>query len=116
MHPSHWQIVFQVRNGGKNREMEAAKLAEAALDEMMTDAEAVYDTSAAAAADAWGPKAPCDAGLPELDNVSSSTALDNTGLQKQNSALSVTTSLHVAAQRGAVRSAHAQQWQEMPVC
>lgn len=92
-----------MRNGGKNRELEAARLAEAALDEMMTDAEAAYDSSAAA----------------ELETVSSITALNElayAGLEKQNSAVSVTTSLDIKAHRGAAESAPAEQWQETLVC
>ena len=92
-----------MRNGGRNRELEAARLAEAALDEMMTDAEAVYDSSAAA----------------ELETVSSITALNElayAGLEKQNSAVSVTTSLDIKAHRVAAGSAPAEQWQEMLVC
>ena len=79
-----------MRNGGKNRELEAARLAEAALDEMMTDAEAGYDSTAAGA---WRPLVKSESGLPEQDNVSSTTAVNEmaySSLQTQNSAVSVT--------------------------
>ena len=85
--------MFQVRNGGKNRELEAVRLAEATLDEMMLDAEAGYDSFAASGVGAtWGPLAGRDSGLPELDNVSSSTAVPGiayAGLQTQTSTASV---------------------------
>ena len=65
---------------------------EAALDEMMTDAEAGYD-AAVTAVEPWASLAKCDSGLPELDNLSSSTAVHGVAcdsLQTQNSAASVT--------------------------
>ena len=108
---------MQIRNGGKNRELEAARLAEAALDEMMTDADAGYDS---AALEPWGPLAKYESGLPELDNVSSSTAVHGVAcdsLQTQNSAASVTAvGIFGAAHEAGARSMNAQQWQVMPVC
>lgn len=83
---------MQVRNGGKNRELEAAKLAEAALDEMLTDAEAGCD-AAVTVVEPWASLTKHDSGLPELDNLSSNTAVHGVGydsLQTQNSAASVT--------------------------